>query len=183
RLSFCRGLGAALAACLALAAAPARAADEHAILAIPGTNVLFLVQYVAADEHLWQSQGLDVDVRYITGIGSMNAVISGSADFSMSSGPSITRANARGQKLTALATAVGQSGQDIVIRKDIAEAEHFDPKAPLAVRGKILKGRTFAVGGAAAIPDIVLRVVARDAGIAASDLIVTPMQPPEFMAA
>ena len=39
------------------------------------------------------------------------------------------------------------------------------------------------MGGAAAIPDIVLRVVARDAGVAASDLIVTPMQPPEFMAA
>jgi NitT/TauT family transport system substrate-binding protein len=175
-------LAAALAAVLALAA-PARAADEHAVLAIPGTNVLFLVQYVAADEHLWQQQGLDVDVRYIIGIGAMNAVISGSAEFSMSSGPSITRANARGQKLTALATTNEQSGQDIVIRKDIADAEHFDASAPLAVRGRILKGRSFAVGGAAAIPDIVLRVVARDAGIAASDLTVTPMQPPEFMAA
>ena len=93
-----------------LALAPARAADEHAVLAIPGTNVLFLVQYVAADEHLWAKQGLDVTVAYITGIGAMNAVISGSADFSMASGPSITRANARGQKLTALATANDQSG-------------------------------------------------------------------------
>src|SRR6185437_16986977 len=158
RLSFCRGLGAALAACLALAAAPARAADEHAILAIPGTNVLFLVQYVAADEHLWQSQGLDVDVRYITGIGSMNAVISGSADFSMSSGPSITRANARGQKLVALATAIDQSDEYIVIRKEIAEKAHFDASAPLKIRGKILEGKTIAVGGAAAIPDIVLKV-------------------------
>ena len=166
-----------------LALAPARAADQHAVLAIPGTNVLFLVQYVAADEHLWAQQGLDVTVAYIIGIGSMNAVISGSADFSMSSGPSITRANARGQKLTALATANFQSGQDVVIRKDIADAEHFDPTAPLSVRGKILKGRTFAVGGAAAIPDIVLKVIARDAGIARDDVTVTPMQPPEFMAA
>ena len=153
------------------------------MLAIPGVNILFLVQYVAADEHLWARQGLEVDVRNITGIGAMNAVISGSADFSMSSGASLTRANARGQKLTALATAVGQSGQDVVIRKDIAEAAHFDPNAPLDMRGKILKDRIFAVGAAAAIPDIVLRVVARDAGIAPDNLTVTPMQPPEFMAA
>jgi ABC-type nitrate/sulfonate/bicarbonate transport system substrate-binding protein len=171
------------AAALWLAVVPARAADEKAVLAIPGTNVLFLVQYIAADEQLWKKQGLDVDVRYITGIGSMNAVISGSADFSMSSGPSITRANARGQKLTALTTADKETGQDVVIRKDIADAEHFDPAAPLAVRGKILKGRTFAVGGAAAIPDIVLKIVAHDAGIARDDVTVTPMQPPEFMAA
>lgn len=182
RIDSCRGLAAALS-WLALAAVPARAADEHTVLAIPGVNVLFLVQYVAVDEHLWQRQGLDVDIRYIVGIGSMNAVIAGSADFSMSSGPSITRANARGQKLTALATAINESGQDVVIRKDIAEAEHFDPTAPLAVRARILRGRTFAAGGAAAIPDIVLRVVAHDAGIDANELVVAPMQPPEFMAA
>jgi ABC-type nitrate/sulfonate/bicarbonate transport system substrate-binding protein len=183
RITTRRGLGAALWAGLALAPALARAADDKAILAIPGTNVLFLVQYVAADEHLWAKQGLDVDVRYIIGIGAMNAVISGSAAFSMSSGPSITRANARGPKLTALATANAQSGQDVVIRKDIADAAHFDPGAPLSLRGRIVKGRTFAVGGLAAIPDIVLKVIARDAGVARDDVTVTPMQPPEFMAA
>jgi ABC-type nitrate/sulfonate/bicarbonate transport system substrate-binding protein len=178
-----RGLVVLLGACLALVPPAARAGDVHAVLAIPGTNVLFLVQYVAADRHLWQKRGLDVDVRYIIGIGAMNAVIAGAAEFSMSSGPSITRAWARGQKLVALSTAIQQSGQDIVIRKDIADAEHFDPNAPLSVRGKILKGRTFAVGGIAAIPDIVLKVVARDAGIARDDVTVTPMQPPEYLAA
>jgi NitT/TauT family transport system substrate-binding protein len=179
---FIRGIaGAGMAAILSATAC--RAADERAVLAIPGVNVLFLVQYIAADRHLWSNQGLDVEIRYITGIGAMNAVIAGSADFSMSSGPSITRANARGQKLTALATAVDQSGQDIVIRKDIAEAAHFDPSAPLSLRGQILRGHTFAVGGVAAIPDIVLKVVGKEAGIAPSEIQVTPMQPPEFLAA
>jgi len=173
--------GAVLAA--ALLAPPARAEQEHAVLAIPGQNLLFLVQYLAADRHLWSSQGLDVEVRYINGIGSMNAVIAGSAAFSMSSGPSITRANSRGQKLTALATAIDQSGQDIVIRKEIAEAAHFDPNASLSLRGKILKGHSFAVGGVAAIPDIVLKVVGKEAGVAPADIQVTPMQPPEFLAA
>ncbi len=177
-----RGIVAAALATAAFAA-PGRAAGEHAVLAIPGQNLLFLVQYVAADQHFWSDQGLDVQVTYITGIGAMNAVISGSADFSMSSGPSIDRANARGQKLTALATAIAQSGQDIVIRKDIADAAHFDPNAPLSVRGKILKGHSFAVGGVAAIPDIVLKVVGVESGVAPADIQVTPMQPPEFLAA
>jgi NitT/TauT family transport system substrate-binding protein len=178
-------LARALATCAVasvMLAAPASAQD-HAILAIPGTNVLFLVQYVAADKHFWSDQGLTVDVRYINGIGAMNAVIAGSAEFSMSSGPSITRANARGQKLTALATAVDQSGQDIVIRKDIADAVHFDPNAPMSLRGKVLAGRTIAVGAIAAIPDIVLKVTAEEAGIDPSTIRVTPMQPPEFLAA
>ena len=39
------------------------------------------------------------------------------------------------------------------------------------------------VGGAAAIPDVVLRVVAKSAGIAPDDMTVTPMQPPETLAA
>ncbi len=170
-------------AAIAALAAPAQAAEEHATLAIPGVNVLFLVQYVAQDRHLWEHEGLDVKVLYINGIGSMNAVIAGSADFSMSSGPSITRAYAKGQKLVALATAINQSGQDIVLRKDVAEAHHYDPGAPLAVRAKILKGLTMSVGGAAAIPDVVLRVVAKSAGIAPDEMTVTPMQPPETMAA
>ncbi len=170
-------------AALALGAVPARAQTEHTILAIPGVNVLFLVQYVAADQHFWEQQGLDVKIINITGIGAMNAVIAGSADFSMSSGATITRAAARGQKLVALATAIGQTGQSIVLRKDVAEAGHFDPAAPLSVRGQILKGKTIAMGGVGAIPDIVLKVVAKEGGIAPDQVIATPMQPPEFMAA
>lgn len=158
-------------------------AQEKAILAIPGQNLLFLSQYIANDEQLWAKQGLDTKVLNIIGIGSMNAVISGSADFSMSSGPTITRANARGQRVVALLTAISESGQSIVIRKELADAAHFDPKASLAERGKVLKGHTFAVGGAGAIPDIVLKVVAKDAGMAPNDVIAAAMQPPEFMAA
>jgi NitT/TauT family transport system substrate-binding protein len=164
-----------------LAASVARAEDTT--LAIPGQNVLFLSRYIADDQHLWSKEGLNVKILDIIGIGSMNAVIAGSADFSMGSGPTITRAWAKGQKVVALLTAISQSGQSIVIRKDIADAAHFDPKAPIAERGKVLKGRTIAIGGVGAIPDIVLKVIAKDAGVAPGDVIAPPMQPPEFMAA
>jgi NitT/TauT family transport system substrate-binding protein len=167
-----------------LAAAPsARAANEQTSLAIPGVTIGFITRYIADDEGFWTKQGLDVKILDIAGIGSMNAVISGSVDFSMSSGPSITRAAARGQRLVALATAINQSDEDIVIRKDIAAAGHFDPQALLAERGKLLKGLTIAVGGVGAIPDVVLKVVQIQAGLSRDNVTATPMQPPEYMAA
>ena len=168
-------------AAVALAVSAARAEDTT--LAIPGQNVLFLSRYIADDQHLWSKEGLNVKILDIIGIGSMNAVIAGSADFSMGSGPTITRAWAKGQKVNALLTAISQSGQSIVIRKDVAEAAHFDPSAPITERGKVLKGRTIAIGGVGAIPDVVLKVIAKDAGVAPGDVIAPPMQPPEFMAA
>jgi ABC-type nitrate/sulfonate/bicarbonate transport system substrate-binding protein len=167
----------------ALMTAPAYAANEQTTLAIPGITIGFITRYIADDEKMWAKQGLDVKILDIAGIGSMNAVISGSVDFSMSSGPSITRAWAKGQHLVALATAINQSDEDIVIRKEIADAGHFDPKAPLAARGKLLKGLTLAVGGIGAIPDVVLKVVQIQAGLSRDNVTATPMQPPEYMAA
>jgi NitT/TauT family transport system substrate-binding protein len=183
--TFHRAAVAALALLVAPTAllAPALAEGEHTTLAIPGVTIGFITRYIADDEGLWKKQGLDVKVLNIAGIGSMNAVIAGSVDFSMSSGPSITRAWAKGQHLVALATAIDQSDEDIVIRKDIADAGHFDPKAPLKERGKLLKGLTIAVGGIGAIPDIVLKVVQIQAGLSRDSVTATPMQPPEYMAA
>src|SRR5208282_1109093 len=86
----------ALLGCCALVAGGAPARAEQTILAIPGQNVLFLSRVIAEDMHLWEQQGLDVKIINIVGIGSMNALIAGSADFSMGSGPTITRATARG---------------------------------------------------------------------------------------
>ncbi len=172
------GLGAAASPAAAAAASP-----EHATLAVPAVNLAFIDRYVAEDEGLWKKEGLDVTVRVIQGIGATNAVISGSVDFAFASGPTVTRANARGQKLVALATTIDQSDEDVIVRKEIAAAAHFDPAAPLAVRGKVLKGLTIATGGAGAIPDVVLKAVAMEAGLALQDVTTAPMAPTEFMAA
>jgi ABC-type nitrate/sulfonate/bicarbonate transport system substrate-binding protein len=168
-------------AAAALAVSAARAEDTT--LAIPGQNVLFLSRYIADDQHLWSKEGLNVKILDIIGIGSMNAVIAGSADFSTASGPTVTRASAKGQKLMALLTAINKGGQSVVIRKEVADAAHFDPKAPLAERAKVLKGKKIAVSAIGAIPDAVLRIVAKDGGLGPDDMVVPPMQPPEFMAA
>lgn len=173
----------ALVAVSGISPAASAATVEHTTLALPDTTLAFLSEYVAADKGFWTKQGLDVKVTEIRGIGSMNAVISGSVDFSMSSAPSITRAYARGQKLVALAATLDQSDMDIVIRKDVAESAHFDPSASLSVRAKILKGRTIAAPGVAGIPGIILHVVTKEAGLSGDDFTLTPMAPAEFMGA
>ena len=174
----------ALALLAGAGAAPiARAAPEHATMAIPAPVVLFLTVY-AAQDYFWPKEGLDINLINIPGVGSMNAVISGSAEFSLSSGGSITRAAAHGQKLIAIAALNNETGQFITLRKDIAEQRHFDPRAPFAERGKALKGLTIATAGLGSVADAVIRIALRRAGLdSEKDATVAPMQPTDIMAA
>jgi len=164
-------------------ARPGIAAEENTTLAVPAINLGFLTRYVAEEEGFWKKQGLNVKVQHIQGIGSMNAVIAGSVDFSMSSGPSITRANARGQKLTALATSISESDEYIVIRKEVAEAAHFNPNAPLAERVKALKGHTIADGGPGSVADLFMKTIMRIGGLAPSAVTLSSIGAFELIAA
>ena len=63
----------------------------------------------------------------------MNSVISGSTDFTQSSGSAVTRAAARGQRLVGIVGTINRPSVQVVLRKDLAAAG-FDPKAPLEKR-------------------------------------------------
>ena len=131
---------------LAALAGPARAADKEAVtLAYPALSVSFTLPYLAEDLGLFEKEGLEVKHLDISGLGSINALISGSVDFALASGLSLTRAAAKGQKLMALAALHDRLFVQIVMRKSIADAEGFDPKAPLAKRAQILKNHTIGV--------------------------------------
>ncbi len=189
RFRICRflvKLGTSVAAIVALAAlggAPARAEAEHTSLAMPALTILFLAQYIAEDMQLWQQEDLDVKILNIAGIGAMNAVISGSADFSFSSGASLTRAMAHGQRLLAIASLNNQPGQFVVLRKDVADAGRFDPQAPLSVRAQLMKGGIFAMDGFNSVADAYLRVVAKAGGVSPDQMTETTMAPADFLAA
>lgn len=181
-----RRMGALVAGLVALGwlgAAPARAEVEHATIAMPAVTIAFLAEYIAEDMQFWARRELEVKTVFLAGMSSMNAVISGSADFSFSSGASITRAAAHGQKLVTIASLNNTPGEYVVLRKDLADAGHFVATAPLAERARLLQGRRFAIGGVASISDAYLKVVAKAAGLGPADLIVTPMQPPDMLSA
>jgi ABC-type nitrate/sulfonate/bicarbonate transport system substrate-binding protein len=168
---------------LALSSMPVRAAEPDKIkVAYPSQIVNFAAEFLAEDL-FYKDLGLDVQSMEIAGVGAMNAVISGSVDFSFSSGGSLTRAAAHGQKLLAIATLGNESGEFAVIRKDIAEAAHFDPKAPAAQRAQILKGHAFGIGGFNTIGDAFLRVFAKVGNVDTKDMTFSALQPPDIIAA
>lgn len=180
-----RTFGAAAFAFVVLIApvAPSRAEMEKTTVALPALAIVFLSAYIAEDAHLYEKEGLDVKTVFITGVGAFNAVISGSADFSNSSGLSFNRAAAHGQRMLAIANTLDRLPMEIVLRKDVADALKFDPKAPLAMRAQALKGRTMAVDSINSIVHAYLRVIAKAGGMDPDQLSVTPLQPADMLGA
>jgi ABC-type nitrate/sulfonate/bicarbonate transport system substrate-binding protein len=164
--------------------APLRAQPaEEIILADPAFSLTFSAGYVASDLGLWQKHGVNVKTVSITGIGAINSVISGSSHFAQASASSFGRASARGQKLVAIATTIDRPFAQVVLRKDIAEAGGFDPKAPLGKRGALLKGRTIAVDSINSMIHAYVRLIAARGGINPDDIRVAPMAPASMLAA
>lgn len=171
------------AAIVAVPPAPARAENEKTTLALPALALIFLSDYVAEAAHLYEKEGLDVKVILVTGVGAFNAVVSGSADFSMSSGLTLNRAAAHGQRMLAIANTIDHFPGELVLRKDIADAIHFDPKAPLAVRAKAMIGHIMGVDSINSIVHAYVRVIAKAGGIDPEKITVAPLQPADMLAA
>jgi NitT/TauT family transport system substrate-binding protein len=175
-----------LIAALALIAAipePARAqqAAENVVLAVPNVALTFAPGYLAEDLGLFAKQGLNVKSVVITGIGSANAVISGSADFAEISGATLARADARGQRMLGIVSTLNRPTIQIVLRKELAAG--FDPKAPLEQRMQILRGRTIAVDSINSVIHAYVLLLARRAGYSADEIRIAPMAPTNAMAA
>src|SRR5215469_5664283 len=169
-------LASVFATTMLVLAGPARAQGEHTIVSLPAENFGFLPFYVAQDAHIFEQQGLDVQKVVLAGVGTTNGVISGAADFGFSNGASLTRAAARGQKLLAIAIMSDKPAWAIVLRKDLAEAGHFDPKAPLAERAKILgTAHTLAIDTVNSVGHALMRVIERIGGIDPESIPVTPL--------
>jgi NitT/TauT family transport system substrate-binding protein len=166
----------------ATAAAQARAQQEEATFAVPALTITFTPLYVASEAGLWKKNGLDVKEVFIVGMGSTNAVLAGSADFAISSGPTLIRSNIRGQKLVAIAGFSEGMFFETVMRKEAAG--NLTMAAPVEERAKLLKGKKIAVDGPNTVVHAVLRYFARKGGVDPErDIQVVPMQPEAVLAA
>jgi NitT/TauT family transport system substrate-binding protein len=170
------------AAALLAVASPVHAEQDHVLLALPTEGMQFLAYYVADDLGIFAQEQLEVKHIVLPGVASFNAVVSSSAEFAFASGASITRAAARGQRMLAIAQLNNVPSWDIVIRKDVAEAAHFNPNAPLAERAKVLQGKTMGTQGINALDHAYLRVVARLGGDP-ENMTVSAMAPTDTLAA
>jgi ABC-type nitrate/sulfonate/bicarbonate transport system substrate-binding protein len=171
----------------AIAAQPADAQQKADLMpstmAIPVTSLGFMMEFVAEDMHFYEKHGVAMKTTQINGLGSINALIAGSVDFAQPSGVSLTRAASKGQNLLAIVQLTNRIVVQVVLRKEIAEAAGFDPKAPLAKRAALLKGHTIGVDSINSIIDAYLGLLAKQGGFTHDDIHVAPMEPPEMITA
>jgi NitT/TauT family transport system substrate-binding protein len=157
---------------------------EEATLAVPAFSLTFSSTFLAEELGLWEKEGLRVKLSTVAGVGAANAVLAGSVDFAPVSSPTLVRADARGQKLLAIAQLMDGMPIETVLRKDVAAKAGITPGTPLEKRAQALRGKRMAVDSVNTINHLVLKYFARKGGLdPEKDLTVTPMQPPNMVAA
>ena len=161
-----------------------RAQETEVIFAIPALTLTFTAHFVAEDAGFFKQEGLKVSTRNLVGVASPNAVLAGSADFTMGTGPVFLRAAAQGQRFLAIANLVDRPMVELVLRKDVAEAAGITDKTPPADRAKALKGKTIAIQGVGSIIHAWQRYVANLGGLdVENDVRIAPMDPPAMLPA
>ena len=130
-------------------------------MAVPSEGLAYSMSYIADAQGLWEKHGLRMKTVVIAGIGATNAVISGSVDVAHASGVTLMRAVARGQGLLAIVAVLNRASVEIVLRKSVADAAGFDPKAPLEKRALALRGRTISIDAINSIDQAYLNLVAK----------------------
>ncbi len=171
-----------LAVGLGPTASPAQ--EMEIIMALPSATLTFSSAFIAEDAGFYKREGLKVSTRTIVGVGSVNAVIAGSADFTIGTGPVFLRAAARGQRLFAIANLIDRPLVELVLRKDVAAAAGITDRTPFADRAKVLKGKTIGIQGVGSIIHAWQRLVAYRGGLdIEQDVRIAPMEPPGMPAA
>ena len=176
-----------LAAALIAVFLPPRAEAQKpidVIIALPAPTLTFSSPFLAEDAGFYKKEGLNVSHRMLVGVAAVNAVIAGSADFTVSTGPVFLRANAKGQPLLAIANLIDRPLVEMVLRKDVYDALHVTPAMTLKQRGALLKGKTIAIQGVGSIIHAWERYVAATGGLdPETDVRIAPMDQPAMLGA
>jgi ABC-type nitrate/sulfonate/bicarbonate transport system substrate-binding protein len=152
--------------------------------AIPAVTLTFTAHFVAEDAGFFKNEGLKVATRNLVGVASPNAILAGSADFTMGTGPVFLRAAAQGQRLFAIANLVDRPMVELILRKDVAEAAGITERTPPVERAKAIKGKTIAIQGVGSIVHAWERYVANLGGLdVENDVRIAPMDPPAMLPA
>jgi ABC-type nitrate/sulfonate/bicarbonate transport system substrate-binding protein len=175
---------AALALFVGLSPTAGQAQDIEILMALPAPTLTFSSAFIAEDAGFYKKEGLKVSHRILVGVASPNAVIAGSADFTIGTGPVFLRAAAAGQRMLAIANLIDKPLVELVLRKDVADAAGITDATPLAGRAKALKGKTIAIQGVGSIVHAWERFVASRGGLdIEKDVRIAPMDPPPMLAA
>jgi NitT/TauT family transport system substrate-binding protein len=177
-----RTLAAAVGVAVGLAPTIATSQEIDLLIALPAATLTFSAPFIAGDGGFYKREGLKVSHRTIVGVGSVNAVIAGSADFTIGTGPVFLRAAANGQRMLAIMNLIDKPLVELVLRKDVAQAAGITEQSPFAERAKALRGKTIAIQGVGSIVHAWERLVARRGGLdIEQDVRIAPMDPPGML--
>ena len=167
-----------------LSAGAAKSQDIDVILALPAQTLTFTTAFVAEDMGFFKKEGLNVSVRNLVGVAASNAVLAGSAHFTMGTGPVYLRAASQGQRFYAVANMIDRMMVEMVLRKDVADKVGITENMPATERAKLLKGLTIGIQGVASIVHAWERYVVAQAGLdVENDVRIAPMDPPAMLPA
>jgi NitT/TauT family transport system substrate-binding protein len=175
-----------VAACLVAFSGACGGGDDPAnvVITIPSNTLMASSIFVAQDLGLFERAGLHVQVRTIVGVGSVNAVLAGDADFTIGTGATFLRAWSQGQQFVAIANMVDRPLVELVLRHDVAERVAITAAMPLAERATRLKGLTIAVQGVGSVVHAWARHVLNLGGLDVErDVLIVPMEPPAMLTA
>jgi ABC-type nitrate/sulfonate/bicarbonate transport system substrate-binding protein len=181
----CKLAAALLAVCLGALPPSAHAQKPiDVVIALPSSTLTFSSAFLAEDGGFYKKEGLNVSHRTLVGVASVNAVIAGSADFTIGTGPVFLRAAAQGQRLLAIANLLDKPMVEMVLRKDVYDALHIRDGMSLAERGNLLKGKTIAIQGVGSIVHAWERLVVVRGGLdPETDVRIAPMEPQSMLPA
>lgn len=161
-----------------------KAQEIDVIMALPAQTLTFSTAFIAEDAGFYKKEGLKVSTRNLVGVAAPNAVLAGSADFTMGTGPVFLRAAAQGQRMLAIVNVVDRPLVELVLRKDVADAAGITEKSSMADRAKALKGKTIGIQGVGSIVHAWERYVVSKGGLdVENDVRIAPMDPPAMLPA
>src|SRR5690606_6801906 len=129
----------------------AKSQEIDVIMALPAQTLTFTTAFVAEDFGLYKKEGLNVSTRNLVGVAAPNAVIAGSAHFTIGTGPVYLRAASKGQRFYAIANMIERPMVEMVLRNDVAERVGITEDTPIEERAKRLKGLTIGIQGVGSI--------------------------------
>lgn len=179
-----RAAAAVLGLATALGPTAGKSQEIDVIMALPALTLTFTAAFVAEDAGFYKKEGLNVTSRNLVGVASPNAVLSGSADFTMGTGPVFLRAAAQGQRFLAIANMVDRPMVEMVLRKDVADRLGITAQMPIPERAKKLQGLTIGIQGVGSIIHAWERYVVAKGGLdVEKDVRIAPMDPPAMLPA
>jgi len=163
----------------AMPAHPSLAAERtKVVLAFPSEGFLYVPIYAAQKLGYFAEEGLDVEVVVFQkgGAAALTAVLSRDADAYVGFPAIAIRARTKGQAVRAFAAVQTQFGSTVVIQGDAARKAGISAASPIVDRARALRGLTIGVAGPGSTTDLLVRFLAKDAGLNPDrDLTITPI--------